>query len=55
VWLVAGGLAEGVRGVSRGGEPMTSLWAWFAITIAVVFVGLAVLAVEETWSARRRR
>lgn len=34
---------------------MTSLWAWLAITLAVVFVGLAVLAVEEAWSRRGRR
>jgi hypothetical protein len=34
---------------------MTSLWAWFAITLAIAFVSLAALAVEETWAARRRR
>lgn len=34
---------------------MTSLWAWLGLVMAVAFVVAAGLAVEEAWTARRRR
>jgi hypothetical protein len=32
---------------------MTSLWAWLALTLAVAFLAVAVLVVDETWKGHR--
>lgn len=31
---------------------MTSLWAWLAVTLAVVFFAMAALVVEDVWRHR---
>ena len=31
---------------------MISLWGWFGLTLAVVFVAVAMLAVDDVWRHR---
>lgn len=31
---------------------MTTLWAWLAVTLAVAFLVVVALAVEEAWKQR---
>jgi hypothetical protein len=46
-------MSQGADGVRAAAVPVTSLWAWLAVTQAVVFVAVAVLVVDEVWRAHR--
>jgi hypothetical protein len=44
---------EAPDGPRAAATPVTSLWAWLAVTEAVVFVALAALVADEVWRAHR--